>query len=108
MPVEERVGLESDAEARIYGYRLAADSSCRSQAPLESVATFQPERDSLRAALDSLRRQTSVAWVALPNGQFYYRSDCVLAREFPEKVTFVTEQEARATGRKPTAVPGCF
>ncbi|MGQ0641211.1 MAG: hypothetical protein ACT4P6_10650 [Gemmatimonadaceae bacterium] len=107
IPVDQRVGLESDAEARIYGYQLAADSVCAAASTVDQAALLR-QLDSARAEADSIRREIRGPWAALPNGRYYYRSDCIAALELPGKVYFATEETAKSSGRRRSSVPGCF
>ena len=58
-----------------------------------------------RPALSPFRQ--AHPWAAVPDGRFYFRSDCSLALRSSDLVYFRSEEEARASGRSPSPVPGC-
>jgi serine/threonine protein kinase len=78
-----------------------------------------PPRAEPRASPPSSERRDSVAgpfvspfrrshpWAAHPNGRTYFSSSCAIALASPELIYFVSEQEARATGRSRCTAPEC-
>lgn len=107
IPPDERIVLASAAVAKAVNYLPAPDSVCRQQGAVPEVATLRREVDSLRRALEASGASDKKAWAAHPEGFYYYRSTCRAAQELPGRIYFATEQEARASGRTPSQVPGC-
>lgn len=80
-----------------------SDTNVSVSRPTPSAA---PRPDSSpQAAVSPFRR--AHPWAAVPGGRFYFRSGCSLALRAPDLVYFRSEEEARATGRSPSPVPGC-
>jgi len=63
-------------------------------------------RDTSRSPYISPFRRAH-PWAAHPNGATYFPSSCPLALASSELIYFKTEQEARATGRSRSTIPGC-
>jgi hypothetical protein len=78
------------------------DTSAAGYAPL-AEDTAPP---ALGPMVSPFRR--SHPWAAVPGRRVYFRSSCSLALSAPDLVYFKSEEEATATGREKSAVPGCF
>lgn len=85
--------------------RVAPRKETSAPVPPAPPSTRAPADSTPPVALSPFRR--AHPWAAMPGGRFYFRSSCSLALRATELLYFVTEAEARATGRARSPVPGC-
>jgi serine/threonine protein kinase len=113
---EQEVGMRPPESVRLTPARSARPATAPpaprrtspkrpAAAPKQSPGATKPGDADSAVAVSPFRR--AHPWAAHPDGHFYFPSSCPLALQSPELVYFVTEAEARATGRLRSTVPGC-
>jgi hypothetical protein len=89
---------------------ISATKTCRIGSYSSPPPEASPARASTRHALvapDTGAAADTLAWVALPAGEYYYRASCQAAQELPNPVRFTTAQAAEERGLRRSRVPGC-